>query len=100
MNLEMGNTTLHNNLCILPSTTTGVSSPLPSSDGLSSFTFHKSKGHFILWLSVERTRDFSNLIGEEQKFVRLAFVLKANGQWPPKCLHGNTFWKFWRQEFV
>jgi hypothetical protein len=28
-----------------------------------------NKGHFILWLLVERTKDFSNLIGKEQKFV-------------------------------
>jgi hypothetical protein len=22
-----------------------------------------------------------------------------NGQQLPKCLHGNTFWEFWYQEF-
>jgi hypothetical protein len=37
------------------------------------------KGHFTLRLSVERTRDFSNLIGVEQKFVHLAFTPETNG---------------------
>jgi hypothetical protein len=49
------------------------------------------KGHFTLQPSIERTRDSSNLIGGEPKFVHSAF---------PKCLHGSTFWEFWRQKFV
>ena len=24
----------------------------------------------------------------------------TNGQRPPKCLYGSTFWEFWHQEFV
>jgi hypothetical protein len=39
------------------------------------------EGHFILRSSVEQTRDSSNLIGGEQKFVSLAFTLEANDQW-------------------
>jgi hypothetical protein len=62
--------------------------------------FMEIQGHFTLRPSVERTRDSSNLIGGEQKFVRLAFTLKANGPVPPKRLHGSTFWKFWHQNFV
>jgi hypothetical protein len=37
-----------------------------------------SKGHFTLWPSVKWTKDYSNLIGGEQKFVCLAFTLKTN----------------------
>jgi hypothetical protein len=58
------------------------------------------KGHFTLQPSVQRTRDSSNLIGGERKFVCSTFTLEANGQGPPKRLHGNTFWEFWRQKFV
>jgi hypothetical protein len=46
-------------------------------------TFDKNKntkGHFILRPSVKRTRDSSNLIGGEPKFVHSAFTLEANGQ--------------------
>jgi hypothetical protein len=39
-----------------------------------------TKGHFTLQLLVERTKDFSNLIGGEQKFVHLAFTLESNKQ--------------------
>jgi hypothetical protein len=35
-----------------------------------------SKGHFTLRPLFEWTKDSSNLIGREQKFVRLAFTLK------------------------
>jgi hypothetical protein len=35
---------------------------------------------FTLWLSVEKTKDLSNLVGQEQKFVLWAFTLEANGQ--------------------
>jgi hypothetical protein len=38
-----------------------------------------AKGHFTLRLSVKRTRDSSNLIGGERKFVCSAFTVKANG---------------------
>jgi hypothetical protein len=61
---------------------------------LSPFMIHSIKGHFTLRPSVERKRDFSNLIGGEQKSVYLAFILEANRQKPPKRLYGNTFWKF------
>jgi hypothetical protein len=43
--------------------------------------FMEIQGHFTLRPSVERTRDSSNLIGGEQKFVRLAFTLESNNQW-------------------
>jgi hypothetical protein len=36
------------------------------------------KGHFTFWRSVKQTRDFSNLIGGEQNFVRSAITLEAN----------------------
>ena len=36
-------------------------------------------GHFALWPLLEQTKDFNNVIGGEQKFVRLAFILE--GQW-------------------
>jgi hypothetical protein len=61
---------------------------------------HYTEGHFTLWLSLKRIRDSYNLIGGERKFVHLAFRLEANGQRPPKRLHGSTFWEFLRQEFV
>jgi hypothetical protein len=38
------------------------------------------KGHFTLRPSVEQTRDSSNLIGREPKFVHSAFILEANSQ--------------------
>jgi hypothetical protein len=38
------------------------------------------KGHFTRSLSVEQTKDSNNMICGEQKFVHLAFALKANGQ--------------------
>jgi hypothetical protein len=41
----------------------------------------QAKGHFILWLSIEQTKDFSNLIGGEKKLVCLAFTLEADDQW-------------------
>jgi hypothetical protein len=59
------------------------------------FQNYKSKGHFILRPSVKQTRDSSNLIGGEQKFVCLAFTLEVNRQGPPKHLHSSTFWEFW-----
>jgi hypothetical protein len=49
------------------------------------------QGPFTLRPLVEQTRDSSNLIGGERKFVRSAFTLEANGQGSPKCLHGSTF---------
>jgi hypothetical protein len=49
---------------------------------------------------VERTKDCSNLIGVEKKFVRSVFILEVNGQQPQKCIHGSTFWEIWRQDFV
>jgi hypothetical protein len=39
-----------------------------------------TSGRFTLWPSVEKTKDSSNVIGGEQKFVHLAFTLKANSQ--------------------
>jgi hypothetical protein len=55
------------------------------------------KGHFILLLLIETTKDSTNLIGEEQKSVHLAFILEpiVEGQYPPKRLHGNTFYELW-----
>jgi hypothetical protein len=46
---------------------------------LFTFPHPSSKGQFTLWPSGEWTRESSNLIGGEQKFVCLAFTLKANG---------------------
>jgi hypothetical protein len=48
------------------------------------------------------TRDSSNLIGGEPKFVHSAFTLEptVNRQGPPKCLFGSTFREFWHQKFV
>jgi hypothetical protein len=43
-------------------------------------TLNYYKGHFTLRLLVEWTRDSSNLIGGEPKFVHLAFTLEVNGQ--------------------
>jgi hypothetical protein len=36
-------------------------------------------GHFTLWPLLERTKDFNNVIGGEQKFVRSTFIVE--GQW-------------------
>lgn len=36
------------------------------------------KGCFLLQSSIERAKDFSNLIDQEQKFVFWAFLLEAN----------------------
>jgi hypothetical protein len=37
------------------------------------------QGHFTLQALVEWTKDFSNVIGGEQKFIHLAFGAKAKG---------------------
>jgi hypothetical protein len=38
----------------------------------------KTKGHFALQWLIEKTKDSTNLIGGEQKFVRLASTLEIN----------------------
>jgi hypothetical protein len=60
----------------------------------------RDKERFTLLSSVERTKDFSNLVSGEQKFVCWVFTLEANRQQPPKCLYGSRIWEFWHQEFV
>jgi hypothetical protein len=63
-----------------------------------------NKRLFTIQLLVERTKDSSNFIGGEKKFVYLAFMLEANSQQSLKCLHGSIFVGFgaksWCQEVV
>ena len=66
------------------------------------------KGCFKRWSKVARRRNLNYLIGGEQKFVLWACSSEAvlqrrmpsKGLCPPKCLHDNTFWDVWRQEFL
>jgi hypothetical protein len=52
------------------------------------------KGRFTIRPLVERTKDSSNLIGGEQKFVCWAFTLEANRQRPPNVYMAALFGSF------
>ena len=49
-----------------------------SDDEVSKYMKEGIKGCFLLQSSIERAKDFSNLINQEQKFVFWAFLLEAN----------------------
>jgi hypothetical protein len=62
-----------------------TSKTYPNSIFFGTFNIQESprchKRCFILWLSIEKTKDSINLIGEKQMFVRWTFTLEANNQW-------------------
>jgi hypothetical protein len=50
----------------------------------------RGEGIPIIWLVKSKSLSFGPSHG------RRSF----KGECPPKCLHGNTFWEFWRQKFL
>jgi hypothetical protein len=65
--------------------------------------FNKSEGSFTLWPLVKKTKDFNNVIGGEQKFIRSTFILEANGlrTMPSKIPTWEHFFgEFWSQDLI